>query len=1102
MFMNFDFIKTFKGFQKLYQTCVTAEQLCFSNPQMSITASRISNEYIIRFIYTAKVSKIATLSAFEMLSSEGFVQAIDNDQTLLSAMHSIRKIGNLATHSDAEINSDDAVYTLEELHFIVGEFFISLKLIDDYPSFIKPIEPQIALEPVMEEKPQEEIPVEEEVVAKYASSMKFVHFAKMSEENFELNRKKYIEACLTESSWKIVQKEGVILPNCVTLNFALNNGEKIDYVFTGSDNKPLAIVELTVSSQNIIKGREKAYKQAEALEQTFGYKPIVYYTNGYVIYCQDWLGFEPRRVFTFHNTKELELLILRKTTRTPIDNPVINQAIVNRKYQNESVQKICEVFSGGRRRSLLVLATGTGKTRVSIAAVDVLLKNNWVKNVLFLADRKSLVHQAHKAFTKLLPSATTSIFSADSLDKNPNARIIFSTYQSMMPMINGESKEFGVGRFDLIIIDEAHRSVFDKFGAIFSYFDGLIIGLTATPKNDQSKSTYEVLKIDSEQPDYDYSLDKAVEEGYLVGFSIINRTTKMNERHFRYCDLSDEEKQKNEAQFSIIDDDEEKEEEMSDAKKLSGRVVNIPTIDIMLNDLMTEGLSVDGGDKIGKTIIFAKSHFEASIIVERFNALYGASLGNEFCTLIDSTVPNALTLIDKFTSRDSLPQIAVTVSLLDTGVDVPDILNLVFFKELKSKIKFLQMIGRGTRLSNDIFGPGINKSQFYIFDYYDNFNYFKDKDGKYTTVGDKPSKRMKFSYNFYGTLLKIAHYLYLLEEPTEFEFNYAENIKKDLFSQTQKLVNDRIAVQQSIAYVNKYRDINNWILSRMEVCDEINNKVTCLFDSYPGSYRIKVFDYSMYRVELALLHRIFGEKTIGFGSTTSFIGKTIAFICKSLLKKTNIPAVDAKKDIISELSEIEKIDDLTVEKCEYYRENIRDLIQFVDFPNYYYRFVIDDELVVPTVSEQGSDIDKAFTDYLKTNNPTFIKLMTLQPLTKDEYDELNSDIQGLLNGAPLSNLTKGVPLLIFMRSKLGIEDQAIMSAFGHFLNNVILNDEQLEYCNNIIEYTKVNGDFVPQNLMTVSPFCDKNVNSLFGADITYLQELIKGLHEPIREDNF
>ena len=406
--------------------------------------------------------------------------------------------------------------------------------------------------------------------------------------------------------------------------------------------------------------------------------PVVYYTSGYMTYCIDGLGFPPRRVFSYHTMDELEVLIQRQSTRKDIKDPKIDTSIAGRSYQMGAIRAVCNAFSNNRRRSLVVLATGTGKTRLSIALSDILLKANWVKNILFLADRTSLVSQAHKNFTKLLPNVTSSVFTGDSLEKDTKARIIFSTYQTMINLVQGEHKAFGIGRFDLIIIDEAHRSLFRKYRSIFDYFDSMMLGLTATPRCEEEKSTFEVFQLPSNTPDYDYELEEAVKDGYLNSFALLDRTTELIKRNKKYSDLTEEEKDKLDEDFGE-DNEVLKNFKEKDELVLSDKAINIPTIDAMLGDLMKNGIHVDNGDKIGKTIIFAKSHLEAKTICAEFSRLY-PNLGNGFCKLIDCQTEGSQKTLDSFELRDKLPQIAVSVDMLDTGIDVPDILNLVFFK--------------------------------------------------------------------------------------------------------------------------------------------------------------------------------------------------------------------------------------------------------------------------------------------------------------------------------------------------------------------------------------------------------------------------------------
>ena len=573
--------------------------------------------------------------------------------------------------------------------------------------------------------------------------MRQVKFDVKFKRDEEENKKLYMAACLREAGWPIVNQPDQAMPCSAGINMLLDDGDSVDYVLYGRDNRPLAIIEYTTTTKNLIEGRTKGIEKANKMAVKLGYKPVVYYTNGYHIYIIDQLGYRPRRVFQFHSIEELELLKLRGTMRQDISNPAIDDNITNRDYQKDAIRSTCKAFMDKRRHSLLVMATGTGKTRVSISLVDVLMKAGWVKNVLFFADRTSLVRQAHKNFNKLLPSVTTSIYAGGSMQKDPNARIIFSTYQTMINLINDDTREFSIGRFDLIIIDEAHRSIFKKYSALFHYFDALMIGLTATPRAEDNKSTYQMFELKNGHPDYAYELEQAIADGYLVGFSVLDKTTDALRRGIHYDELSEEEKEKFEDAFATGDDTDDEADytgTVLDAKKVKGaRIISLGTIDAMLNDLMKNGLKINGGDKLGKTIIFANSHFEAEKIVERFQNLY-PHLGLDFCKLIDSQIVGNLGLIDNFGERDQLPQVAVSVDMMDTGIDVPDVLNLVFFKNVGSKIKFLQMIGRGTRLSPDVYGPGIDKQGFLIFDYYDNFNYFRTRNTWSTVDQDTNGK--------------------------------------------------------------------------------------------------------------------------------------------------------------------------------------------------------------------------------------------------------------------------------------------------------------------------------------------------------------------------
>ena len=851
-----------------------------------------------------------------------------------------------------------------------------------------------------------------------------------------------------------------------------------------------------------MEGRTKGIEKANQMAAKYGYKPVVYYTNGYYIYCIDQLGYPPRRVFNFHSIEELELLKLRRTMRQDITNPTIDDNITNRDYQKNAIRSVCRAFTDMRRRSLLVMATGTGKTRVSISCVDVLMKANWVKNVLFLADRTSLVRQAHKNFNKLLPNVTTSLYTGGSLNRDANARVIFSTYQTMINLVNDDTREFGVGRFDLIIIDEAHRSIFKKYGALFNYFDALMVGLTATPRCEENKSTYDTFQLENGKPDFAYELEAAIQDKYLVGFSVEDKTTDKMRRGIRYDDLTEEEKASFEDTFADDDSIDFTGTEI-EGNKLGKNIINLGTIDAMLNDLMKNGLKVDGGDTLGKTIIFAASHIQAEKIVERFQKIY-PQLGMDFCKLIDSHVEGNLTLIEQFEVRGGMPQIAVSVDMMDTGIDVPDVVNLVFFKQVRSKIKFLQMIGRGTRLSPDLFGPGLDKQGFLIFDYYDNFRYFSTTgtwstvEGSGTTNSIVPQTVMLNKHRL-GILMNLQQEKALCA----FDAAYRDELKAHFISETRGLNNDDIAVQYNMAYVSKYRTAEIWDNLTDRQAAEIEEHILPLYHSEKAPVKVKSFDNLIYVIEKEYPRREKEGKDArkirnGFKNVDSELTKRM----NALLKLKTIPAIVEKTDLITAMIDgAYLLDHFSLERAEDVRKALRDLMSYIpDKQGYTIINVVD---WVEDKENSGTGDDKPYPqkaqEFLSGSNlPSLAKLRNLDPLTEDEKNELKAIFTSKLGTEAEFNAWAGsMALLPFLRLQMGISDEAIQTKFGSFLNAQTLNPMQLNYCQQIVDYARKNGDITMTVLLKESPFCDMDVTQIFGANIGYIKQLINGLHKPV-----
>jgi len=368
-----------------------------------------------------------------------------------------------------------------------------------------------------------------------------------------------------------------------------------------------------------------------------------------------------------------------------------------------------------------VMATGSGKTRTVIALAKQLQENGWAKRILFLADRTALVKQAARAFREHLPASTTVNLLED---KTAEGRVYVATYPTMMNLIDdvGEGgRRFGPGHFDLIVVDEAHRSIYAKYGAIFDHFDALLVGLTATPKDEVDHNTYRLFHLEDGVPTDAYGLDEAVADGYLVPPRAYAVPTQFLRRGIRYDDLSEEEKD----QWDGLDwgEDGVIPDEVS-AAELNSILFNEDTVDKVLETLVTHGYRVEGGDRIGKTIVFAVNHLHAEFIQKRFDLAYPELGGQTARVITYQSGPYAQTLIDDFSQVAKQPDIAISVDMLDTGIDVPEVLNLVFFKPVRSKTKFWQMIGRGTRLRPDLFGPGQDKRDFLVFDFCGNLEFF------------------------------------------------------------------------------------------------------------------------------------------------------------------------------------------------------------------------------------------------------------------------------------------------------------------------------------------------------------------------------------------
>lgn len=916
----------------------------------------------------------------------------------------------------------------------------------------------------------------------------------------EMTRKLYIDLYLKEAGWDVLETENQIFPGKAGIEIKVDgmpNAQGFgfcDYVLYGDNGMPLAIVEAKKTSVSPATGKHQVDLYGDCMKAKYGYKPVLYYTNGYQTYIMD--GVYPDRIVSgFHSKNELALM-LQQRSRGPITDMRVNKEITSRPYQQQAITNLCEKFNANRRRGLIVMATGTGKTRVSISLVDVLARNGWIKNVLFLADRTALVSQAKKNFARLLPNMSICELSGSG-EKDYNARLMFCTYQTMINFIDSETKKFTVGRFDLIIIDEAHRSIFNKYGAIFNYFDSLLVGLTATPKDEVDANTYGIFGCESGVPNFDYSLEEAIKDHYLVPYKVVNRTTSLLKNGIIYDNLTPNEKEQLEAYFKALEDENTSAALDFDisSNKLFRKIYNETTCKQVLEDVMSNGIRVNQGETLGKTIIFAFNHHHADMIVKCFNELY-PEYGANYCQLIDNQVNYADDLILKFDSDDDF-RIAVSVDMLDTGIDVPAVTNLVFFKSLRSKIKFVQMIGRGTRLCTNLFGPDKDKTHFLIFDYCGNFEYFalhpEESNGK---------EMISLSQKLFMTQLDLLFELQALKHQQDhFAKAYYESIKKDLIAEVKsiKTHSERIQVREAMEYVDRYNDENNWLsLSALDVKVIKDNLALLVDGGLKGDHLAVSFDIRMKQIEVALLQ---GDITTA-SKNIQVIRKCCAFL---LEKKATIPQVIEKANQLKLLATENYWQSTNLNDLETKRKELRDLMKFLEHTVLKWIDVNIGDVREDLPGNEPGVIDirtyrEKVLDYLLAHRDsiTLQKIRNIEKIDVDDLKELERILwEELGTKEDYEQTTDTENLAAFVRSIIGLNQDAVNEKFGNYLSGNNFNSMQQEYIKTIIDYVRENGDITSQDLLEKSPFDDYDLIGMFGEDIATIVSIVNTLHNSI-----
>ena len=757
---NFEFLRP--KWEELSDLGAMAEQYTHPDPQSAVAKLRTFAEQNVLFVYHKHgLPKPYQCNLNDLLTTTTFVQAVP--KVICSKLHSLRIHGNKGAHGESVL-AQTAVWLLQEAYEL-GRW-MHLSYANGSKTDCRAFTPPSAANGTETEKKlkQEKLSILQRFAAQEAEMQRLlaelegarskVQIAEATVSELqaaqvqgqqvanalafdeETTRRRLIDSLLVAVGWNVgasgASTEQVGQEFEVLHQPTPSGKGKADYVLWGDNGKPLGVIEGKKTAVDAELGRTQAKCYADGLEKMHGQRPAIFYTNGYDIWLwNDASGEPPRKLFGFYSQDSLEYLHYQRANRESLTKTVLNPAIAGRMYQIEAIKRVAERFAGKHRQALIVQATGTGKTRVAISLCDLLLRAKWAKRILFLCDRKELRKQAHNVFKEHLHGEPrTYVTSATSKDRDK--RIYLATYPAMMECF----ESFDVGFFDLIIADESHRSIYNRYRELFAYFDALQVGLTATPVEFIARNTYTIFGCEDRDPTAYFSFEDAINNvpPYLVPFEVVTHTTPFLRKGIKYSEMNAEQRQQLEEDEAVPA---AVEYELAEVDKA---VFNKDTNRVILRNLMENGIRDGTGTRVGKSIIFARNHNHAVLLQNLFDEMY-PQYGGQFCRVIDSHDDRAEELIDDFKGEGKNKDltIAISVDMLDTGIDVPEIVNLVFAKPVYSYVKFWQMIGRGTRLKENLFGPGQHKTHFLIFDHWKNFEYF---DQRYQPAEPKQTKSL------------------------------------------------------------------------------------------------------------------------------------------------------------------------------------------------------------------------------------------------------------------------------------------------------------------------------------------------------------------------
>lgn len=1081
---NFDYLKKEPQFNSFSDVAVSAEKMIQIDRDACVLNCRRALEFAVKWMYSVDSSLVMPYqdNLNSLIKTDEFRGIVDVN--LWRRIDFIRRLGNQAAHANKKTTFDEAALSLQNLFVFLD--FVAYCYSSDYEEhqFDKNLLKNESSISTQESKKQtaelsaktefaeidlkaliaENQALKDELTARREQQQP-VYVPKPLDLSEYKTRKIYIDSMLKDAGWI----EGKDWLNEVELTGMPNLSEtgRADYVLYDDTHKPLAVIEAKKTCVDVAKGRQQAKLYADILEKQYKRRPVIFMTNGFETRIVD-NQYPERRVAAIYSKRDLEKWFNLLAMRTPLKNIVIDKRIAGRYYQEAAIKAVCDRFDHlNKRKALLVMATGSGKTRTVIALCKVLLDAGWIKNILFLADRNSLVTQAKRSFVNQLTDEL-SVSNVVEEKANYHARCIFSTYQTMMHLIDDardeEGKIFSCGHFDLVICDEAHRSIYNKYKDIFNYFDAPLVGLTATPKDEIDKNTYSVFELENGVPTYGYELAQAVDDGYLVDFMSVESNLKFIEQGIAYDDLSEEEKEEYENTFT---DEDGKMPERIQSSAINTWLFNADTIRQALHILMRDGLKVEYGEKIGKTIIFAKNHKHAEKILEVFNQEYPhlSKNGQSFAAVIDNYMTYAQSAIDEFSDVKKMPQIAISVDMLDTGIDVPQILNLVFFKKVMSKAKFWQMIGRGTRLCPGLI-DGDDKQKFYIFDFCGNFEFFRMNQGK-PTANTVLLQEAIFNLEF-----QMAYKLQDINYQTKHLIAYREKLVSRLSDKVKKINRESFAAKQHLKYVDLYANQDNYQALTYEDTLAVREELAPLVLPDGDETSAVRFDALMYGIELAYLD---GKK---YRRARNDLVKRVSAVANV----ANIPEIQAKSDLIQKVLQTNYVEEAGIDEFENIREELRSLMKYIPPRVVRYDTDFKDEILSIEWNEselENDDLEnyRAKAEYYVRENQDHIvirKLKMNKPLSSFDVDALEKILWSEIGTRQEYEQEFGKkPLGEFVREIVGLDMNAAKEAFSEYLDETNMDSRQIYFVNQIVEYIVQNGILKDMSVLQESPFTDK-----------------------------